>query len=309
MSQAPLRKLTAEEIAAYQRDGVICASGLFQREWIERMTKAVDYAVANPGFFGLMMSRKSANFSHDLFLWKKLPEFRAFVFESPAARIAQQLLQTDQVNFFYDQMFVKPVGCYMATPWHQDITFWPVDSAQIVSIWMPFDKVTRESSGLEFIRGSHLWTDRYKAVSPTYDPLLLDSPLPPPPDINNNRDQYDLINWDMEPGDVVIFSPLTMHGSSGNYTMDKPRRALSTRWAAPTVRYAPTPSTMPMIYRHDLKPGDPLSGRLFPRVLPQPLAEETTHTPEWPSVSHIGRMLKRQFSAAIKLKIQALKAS
>ena len=36
------------------------------------------------------------------------------------------------------------------------------------------------------------------------------------PDIDANRDKYELLSWDLEPGDVLMFHPLIVHGSPGN---------------------------------------------------------------------------------------------
>ena len=48
MPDRPLRDLTSEEIEAFDRDGVICARGLFGAQWIERTATAVDRVVAAP---------------------------------------------------------------------------------------------------------------------------------------------------------------------------------------------------------------------------------------------------------------------
>ncbi len=178
------------------------------------------------------------------------------------------------MNFFYDQLFVKPAGCHVATPWHQDVTFWPVEGEQLCSIWITFDDVSRESSGLEFVRGSHRWPNRYKAVTPDYNPYMMDSDLEDPPDIDSHREDFDLVCWDMQPGDVILFNSLVVHGSTGNHTTDQPRRAFSTRWAGDDVCFAPRHATMPLFWQHDLEPGDPLGGPLFPRILPEPIASE-----------------------------------
>ena len=116
MTDAPLRDLTSEELDTYDRDGVVCARGLFPESWVERMARAVDVAVANPSPYGSQVSLKDRGFSGDLFLWKSNDEFRDFVYGSPAARVAAQVLRSKRVNFFYDQLFVKPTGCHVATP-------------------------------------------------------------------------------------------------------------------------------------------------------------------------------------------------
>ena len=272
--QAPLRVLTDDEVEAYHRDGAICARGLYDDHWLERMAAAVDRATAQPTSFGAVQNQPDKGFANDLFMWRTDDDFRDFVFESPTAAYAQQILGTGTVRFFYDQMFVKQIGSHVATPWHQDLTFWPVSGEQICSLWMPFDHVTRESSGLEFVRGSHTWENRYKAVTPDYNPYMLDSDLEDPPDVEQRRDEFDIIGWDIEPGDALIFSPLILHGSTGNYSTERPRRALSTRWLGEDVRYTPGRAKMPVLWDTGLDHGDPIGGPVFPQVYPHVIAEE-----------------------------------
>ena len=269
--EPPLRALTSAEIAAYDEDGVVHAPDLFPPHWLDRMQAAIDRIVSEPTFFGRALSRQEAGFTGDLFLWKQDPDFHEWVFASPAARIAQQVLRTPTVRHFYDQLFVKQPGCQMRTPWHQDITFWPVqlDSRALCSIWISFDDVTRESSRLEFVRGSQRWTERYKAVTPTYDPYMLASDLPEPPDVEAHRDDYNLFSPNTKRGDCLIFDPFVLHGSSGNYSTSVARRAFSTRWAGDDVRYESRPATMPLLWKHGLRDGQSLSGPLFPQVLPE----------------------------------------
>jgi ectoine hydroxylase-related dioxygenase (phytanoyl-CoA dioxygenase family) len=276
MPDAPTRDLTSEELEAYARDGAICARGLLPARWVERMATAVDRAVANPTLMGNVVSMKDAGFSGDLFLWKVDDEFRDFVYESPASRIAQQVLGSPVVRHFYDQLFVKPAGCGVPTPWHHDVTFWPVavESQGICSLWIPFDPVDRDSSGLEFVKGSHRWPNRFKAVTPNYDPYMLDSDFEDAPDIEGRREDHDLFCPDMEPGDVLIFDARVVHGSSSNHSTDRPRRALASRWCDDDVVFEARHATMPLLWSHGLSNGDRLSGPLFPRVLPRPIASE-----------------------------------
>jgi len=276
MPDAPTRDLTRDELEAYERDGAICVRGLFPAAWIERMATAVDRAVASPTLMGNVVSMKDAGFSGDLFLWKVDDEFRDFVYESPASRIAQQILGSPVVRHFYDQLFVKPAGCHVPTPWHHDVTFWPVavESKGLCSLWIPFDPVDRASSGLEFVKGSHRWPNRFKAVTPNYDPYMLDSDFEDAPDIEGHREEHDFFCPDMEPGDVLIFDARVVHGSSSNHSTDRPRRALASRWCDDSVVFEARHATMPLLWSHGLSNGDRLSGPLFPRVLPQPIASE-----------------------------------
>ena len=87
------------------------------------------------------------------------------------------------------------------------------------------------------------------------------------PDIEANRDDYDLLSWDMQPGDILIFHPLIVHGSGGNQSMTRHRRALASRWVGEDVVYDPRPHTMPLPPDHGLEAGERLHGHLFPTVL------------------------------------------
>jgi len=299
----PLRRLTDAELRAYDEDGVVQARGLFPEAWLERMAKAVDRVVARPTPMGQAVSMKDQGFSGDLFLWKTNDDFRDWVYDSPAALVAQQVLRSKRVRHFYDQLFVKPAGCHVPTPWHHDVTFWPVDvgSRNLCSIWIPFDRVTRESSGLEFVRGSQRWPNRFKAITPDHDPYMMDSDFEDPPDIDAHREDFDLFCPDLEPGDCLIFDAHVVHGSSANHSTEAPRRAFSTRWAGEGVHYDPRHATMPLLWRHGLEAGDALSGPLFPQVLPAPLAgegERRTGGPEGPAPELVHAFLAKAAAAA-----------
>jgi len=265
MPEQPLHDLSTAEVEAFQRDGVVCVRGVFPLRWIERVAEAVERTIRAPTAIGALQSRPG--FTNDIFLWLEDEDYRAFVLESPAAHIAHQALRSRSVTFFYDQVFVKEPGIQIPTPWHHDLTFWPIEGEQICSIWMPLDAVTRASSGLEYVRGSHRWNRRFKAVTPDYNAYMMASDLDDPPDIDAHREQYDLVSWDMQPGDALLFHPLVVHGSAGNASTTRRRRALATRWLGDDVVFAPRPATMPVPLEPRLAPGEPMHGRYFPRLV------------------------------------------
>lgn len=264
--EEPVRALTNDEVEAFRRDGVICVRRVIPGRWIEVAAAAIERTKQTPSETGKLLSKPAPGYLNDIFMWLVDEGYRRFVFESPAARLAQQVLGSQTVTFFYDQVFVKEPGTDVPTPWHHDLTFWPIEGTQICSLWMPVDPVTRASSGLEYVRGSHRWNRRFKAVSPDYHPALLASDLEDPPDIDAHREDYELVNWDMEPGDVLIFHPLTLHGSPGNSSTRR-RRAFATRWLGDDVIYAPAKARMPLPKGHGLVRGDKMSGHFFPQVL------------------------------------------
>jgi ectoine hydroxylase-related dioxygenase (phytanoyl-CoA dioxygenase family) len=168
----PLRRLSDDEIRAYDEHGVVQARGLFPEPWLERMAKAVDRAVARPTPMGQAISMKDQGFAGDAFLWKSDDDFRDWVYDSPAALVAQQVLRSKRVRHFYDQLFVKPAGCHVPTPWHHDVTFWPVDieCRNLCSIWITFDRVTRESRTSRTLRRSTRTARTSTSSVPTSSP-------------------------------------------------------------------------------------------------------------------------------------------
>jgi len=76
-------------------------------------------------------------------------------------------------------------------------------------------------------------------------------------------------------------------------TSTRRRRALALRWAGDDVVYAPHPMRLPIYYRHDSKPGGPLRGGAFPRILPtfDPRERQARTHRERPALGKVARTL------------------
>jgi len=307
MSQAsqPLRTLTEEELRQYHEDGVVMLKQALAPNWMSMVEQGVEEALSNSSLVGKFMSRKVEGYQMDIFLWKRIDVLRDLIYYGPCAYLAKQLMGSNEVRFFYDQMFLKEPGTDAPTPWHQDLSFWPIRGEQICSFWIPCDPVNRESSGLLYVKGSHKWPQRFKAVSPDYVATLMDDKMEDIPDINANLDKYELLDWDMEPGDVLVFHPLTLHGSYGNSSRVRRRRALALRWVGDDVVYAPSDKRMPIHYRHKSEVGGPLRGAAFPRILPfaDPEERAARRKPESPQVLKLLSSGIGNLQAAARLKL------
>ncbi|WP_281888739.1 phytanoyl-CoA dioxygenase family protein [Paenibacillus sp. YYML68] len=87
-------------------------------------------------------------------IWEKSEEVRRFVFAQRFAKIAAELLGVDGVRIYHDQALFKEPGGGI-TPWHQDQIYWPVDTDQFVTMWMPLVPVSEEVGSMNFASGSH----------------------------------------------------------------------------------------------------------------------------------------------------------
>ncbi|WP_416896678.1 MAG: phytanoyl-CoA dioxygenase family protein [Minwuia sp.] len=202
MNRNPPRDVTADEIETFRRYGVVCLRQMFDADWIARMQDAVDDAIANPGPMALNLNQgMKGKFHGDSFVWTWQPDFRAFIFDSPAPRIAQQILgASERVTLFFDTLLVKEPGSQAVTPWHHDQPYWPIEGEQVCTVWTPFDAVTRDSGAVEYLVGSHRWGRRFQPQSFTGDSRYGAS-LEPVPDIEAERDRHEFVLYETEPGD------------------------------------------------------------------------------------------------------------
>jgi ectoine hydroxylase-related dioxygenase (phytanoyl-CoA dioxygenase family) len=87
-------------------------------------------------------------------LWTRNPAIRDFVFSARFARAAADLMGVDGVRLYHDQaLFKEPGGGY--TPWHQDQTYWPLDTDDTVTMWMPLVDVPANIGTMTFANASH----------------------------------------------------------------------------------------------------------------------------------------------------------
>ena len=179
--------------------------------------------------------------------------FRRLRDASPAPEIAARLMGADQVRFFYDQLFIKAPGTSAPTPWHNDLPFWPFRGNDLISIWIALTPVSRDTSGVQYVAGSHRWNKLYRAITPDYDPRFMDEALEICPDFGAEdangasgaaRADIRVLSWDMQPGDVLCHHPLTVHGAAGNRSTTQTRIGLSVRYLGADVRWDPRPHTM-----------------------------------------------------------------
>jgi hypothetical protein len=137
--KAPTELLSADQIKAFWRDGVICVRRLYSSEWIERIATALDEIIGAPSpVWG--RRQPGARFHMDMNSWLTNDSIRDFVLYGPSARVAQSAFGTRRITFYYDQIFVKEEGTPNPTPWHHDFTFgrsrWPADCV-IVDVRRP----------------------------------------------------------------------------------------------------------------------------------------------------------------------------
>ena len=220
-----------------------------------------------PLLFDKADNTKTGSFLLDTGVSSRLRDFQRFVRRGAAPEIAAALLASDSVRFFGDQVFVKEPGTRERTAFHQDATYFEIDGDQCCVLWIPVDPVQLEHGAMVYVRGSHADRKLYKP-----NVFVSQAPLPGAqgcdlPDVEGNPDAYDLIHFDVEPGDVLVHHYRTIHGTGGNTSRYQVRRAASIRYCGDDIRVRSRPwAPKQLHHKHRLSDGDELNGPDFPVV-------------------------------------------
>lgn len=264
-------QISAADLAAFDNDGALPLRGLFDSADLQQLAAAIADDMREPGPFYHGYESDGGKFHGNLRLWESHPTFRAFCLDSKLPHIAQQFLQATKINLLYDQLFVKESNMAQRTRWHNDQPYWPVKGRQVVSIWIAVDETTAANGRLEFVRGSHRWDRWFQpetfGVTKGISPYARNPDYETIPDIESARDDYEIVSWDLSPGDVYVFHAMTVHGAGGNASQGRARRGYTVRYIGDDVRYDPRIGVSGPLLCEDLVAGGAMDCAQYPRII------------------------------------------
>jgi ectoine hydroxylase-related dioxygenase (phytanoyl-CoA dioxygenase family) len=252
--------------AAYRQDGAIVIRGAF-KDWVETLRAGFERNLKAPGPFAIENTGtgEAGRFFEDYCNWQRIPEFKDFILNSPAAAIAGAVMAARQVQIFHEHILVKEAGTAKPTPWHQDMPYYCVDGDATASYWIPLDPVTSANT-LRVLKGSHLWPKlvRPKSWASNENFYASDDDFMDMPPIA--EDDPRILAPELQPGDAVIFNFKTVHGAPGNVGASR-RRAFSARFTGDDVTFLARPGrTSPPFPGIDQQSGQRLRLDWFPVV-------------------------------------------
>ena len=211
-------QLNSITVAQYRKAGAVRLPGVLDaltldevRDTIRRLTRDGDKATQP-------LEERDAYgraFTQVFNLWRRDPVAKRLACAQRLARIATELMGCSGVRMYHDQALFKEVGGG-PTPWHCDQFYWPVDTDNTITAWIPLQETTHDMGPLSFAQESqHLLEGRELQISDKSDEVLAELLA-----------DYEQVEEAFQLGDVSFHSGWTYHRAGSNVT-DTPREAFT----------------------------------------------------------------------------------
>lgn len=149
---------TPEQIADYQRDGHVLLRGLVSpaeiAAWRSTIVEAVNRLDAEKQRMEQIVQGKAQGWKFVQNLWEQDERVKPFVLSERFGRAAADLMGVDTVRLFRDQSYFKEPGGGN-TSWHQDAYFMPLDTQNVITLWLPLIDITEEMAPMRYFSGTH----------------------------------------------------------------------------------------------------------------------------------------------------------
>jgi hypothetical protein len=235
--------ITDAQVAAYRADSFVKLPGVLSPGTVERLRarlrELLDAAVdPSVGFQSLEM------------MWLDDPLLRAAVLSPRIGGIAAALVGADAVRLYHDNGLSKQAGAGR-TPWHFDAHHFPLDSADVLTAWIPLQPTPREMGPLAFARGADTWRlvagVEFDKHGTSYDRRVSEL---------FRRHGVDVEDGPFAAGEMSFHSAHCFHTAGANRTT-VPRMVLATTYFADGVRVVEQPTMISGDWRKFIPGAEP----------------------------------------------------
>lgn len=205
--------LNADQIQAYQRDGILFPLPALSDDEVAAMNKRyLEHAAVLTGRQG-----RKAYLLH--------PWLHELVTHPRILDAVESLLGPD-LFCWGGQFFAKPVGDTSYVSWHQDATYWGLSSHDVLTAWVAFTPSTPRSGCMQVVRATH------HAQVAHEDRFDSGNMLTRGQELSVKVDPATVVNVELMPGQMSLHHVLLFHGSEINRA-EHPRIGYA-------IRYIPT---------------------------------------------------------------------
>lgn len=234
---------TAEDVAFFEETGYWIAPKIIDDNRLEALRRHMTFIyneiyetgrAPHRGYWkpGAGQLRKTDN-TH----WSDLT-IRELVIDPVIGAIAAELMRTDIIRLWHDQLLFKPgraAGEAEETAnvgWHQDYHYWQCAAKpSLVTAWVAFDDVDLANGCMQIVKGSNHWGLVNVNNFFEQDLKKQESTMNVPENFS-----FEPVPLIMKAGQVSFHHAMTLHGSGPNNTL-RPRRSIAIHLMTGETRY------------------------------------------------------------------------
>jgi non-haem Fe2+, alpha-ketoglutarate-dependent halogenase len=215
------KALTAEQIAAFNRNGYLAGIRIFNEQEIAAIRQYFDELLART----LAAGGDSYSISTAHLRYGRVYD----ILTHPRIVMRIKDLLGENVIAWGSHFFCKMPGDGKRVSWHQDSSYWPLTPSMAVTAWLAIDDATVENACMRYIPGSHQLGHLTYTLSENDEGNVLNQTVP------DAQALGEPVNVELKAGEISIHSDLLLHGSEANQS-SKRRCGLTLRYCPAIVR-------------------------------------------------------------------------
>jgi ectoine hydroxylase-related dioxygenase (phytanoyl-CoA dioxygenase family) len=236
-------RLSKDERNFYAREGYVVPAWRFPEKKIDEMRAALDRLIAdNPGVRPEKLV--SAHLEKGSEGVKGSRAFLDLARDKELVELISDAIGAD-VILWGCQVFCKPGGDGLETPFHQDGHYWPIRPLATCTAWIALDPSKKENGCLRVVPGSHTGRKLFSHLREDRQDLVLTQRIKDPA-----FDESQAVELELEPGQMSLHDVYMIHGATVNRS--------PMRRAGVAIRYMPGTS----VFERDLIKPNSSSGYL-----------------------------------------------
>ena len=215
------RTLTAEQVAAFNRDGYLKGIRIFSPQEMAGIREYFDELLART----LAAGGDSYSISTAHLRYGRVYD----LLTQPRIVACVQDLLGENVVAWGSHFFCKMPGDGKRVSWHQDASYWPLTPSKAVTAWLAIDDADAGNACMRFIPGSHVLGHLTYALSENDEANVLNQT------VAGAEQLGEPVLVELKAGEISIHSDLLLHGSEANQSARR-RCGLTLRYCAADVR-------------------------------------------------------------------------
>jgi hypothetical protein len=215
------RTLTAEQVAAFNRDGYLKGIRIFSPQEMAGIREYFDELLART----LAAGGDSYSISTAHLRYGRVYD----LLTQPRIVACVKDLLGENVVAWGSHFFCKMPGDGKRVSWHQDASYWPLTPSKAVTAWLAIDDADAGNACMRFIPGSHVLGHLTYALSENDEANVLNQT------VAGVEQLGEPVLVELKAGEISIHSDLLLHGSEANQSARR-RCGLTLRYCPADVR-------------------------------------------------------------------------